>query len=222
MKTQQITELGYDMKCIQRYIDKLEEKDPYTKGHSHHVFIVTQAIVTRLSEKRQKQINKNMLYTAALLHDIGKVMIPDEILNKESPLNDNERNTMNDHPKMGKDMLQNTVFEPLQNWILYHHERIDGKGYYHLEGEHIPFESRIIAVADTFSALRTYRSYRPALSIQETKQIMQQACCTQLDKEVVEALLSMELEQIRTLRCNCGICQQRRSELGLDEDDEAI
>ena len=90
MKMLELSELEYDPECIQRHIDKLEAKDAYTKGHSHYVFVVTQAIVAKLPIRQRQQINEKMLYAAALLHDIGKTTIPDSILNKEGSLNNEE------------------------------------------------------------------------------------------------------------------------------------
>jgi HD-GYP domain-containing protein (c-di-GMP phosphodiesterase class II) len=94
---------------------------------------------------------------------------------------------------------------------MYHHERIDGKGYYGLHGEDIPFEARIIAVADTFSALRTYRVYRPAKSINETIEILNEAKGAQLDRMIVDSFLSLDRRTLENLECNCRICRERRA-----------
>ena len=113
----------------------------------------------------------------------------------------------------GQKILNNTFFSDIADIVLYHHERIDGRGYYGLKGEDIPLESRIIAVADTFSALRTYRIYRPAKSIEETIYIMKTAGGEQLDAEVLSYFLSADKNILETLECNCEICRQRRNEL---------
>lgn len=117
------------------------------------------------------------------------------------------------HPKEGKKLLEGTLFDDLGDWILYHHERMDGKGYYGLSADDIPLESRIIAVADTFSALRTYRAYRPAKSIDEAVDIIRNAAGTQLDAGIVETFLSLGKDALENLQCNCDICAHRRSEL---------
>ena len=88
-----------------------------------------------------------------------------------------------------------------------------GRGHYGLKGEDIPLESRIIAVADTFSALRTYRVYRPALSISETVKILKAARGPQLDEEIVDCFLTLNLDFWEALECNCEICRQRRAAL---------
>ncbi len=202
-----------DSKLIQYFIDVIEAKDPYTQGHSHHVKVITEAIYNCLPEHYQKKIDKAKISTAALLHDIGKIKIPDNILNKDSALMENEWQVMKQHPKYGKEIILNTVFREMGDWILYHHETIDGQGYYGLKGEEIPIESRIISIADTFSALRTYRIYRPAKSIEKTIEIMQEAKGKQLDSELVDCFLSLDINFLENLECNCGICRQRREAL---------
>lgn len=173
--------------------------------------MVVEAIAEILGSAYSLDIPK--LKNAALLHDIGKILVPDHILNKESSLSEDEWQIMRQHPREGKRFLQGTVFDDLSDWILYHHERIDGKGYYGLKGKDIPLEARIIAVADTFSALRTYRAYRPARSIDDTIAIIRAAAGTQLDVDVVNIFLSMDKNVLENLQCNCEICARRRKEL---------
>jgi HD-GYP domain-containing protein (c-di-GMP phosphodiesterase class II) len=90
---------------------------------------------------------------------------------------------------------------------------MDGKRYYGLKGDEIPFESRIIAIADTFSALRTYRIYRSAKTIQETKKILNEIKGNQLDEEILGYFLSLDIKTLENLECNCAICRQRRKAL---------
>jgi HD-GYP domain-containing protein (c-di-GMP phosphodiesterase class II) len=111
------------------------------------------------------------------------------------------------------EIIKNTVFGDIGEWILYHHEMMDGKGYYGLKGNKIPFESRIIAIADTFSALRTYRIYRPAKSIEETIKILNELRGNQLDGELLKYFLSLDIEVLENLECNCRICRERRAAL---------
>ena len=198
---------------IQDFIDMIEAKDLYTQGHSHHVKVVAEAVYDRLPWDYQQRVDRRKLSTAALLHDVGKIMTPDFILNKPAALADDEWLIMKQHPENSVEVLKNTCFAEFSHWILYHHERMDGRGYYGLQGEDIPLESRIIAVADTFSALRTYRIYRPALSISETVKILREARGTQLDGEIVDCFLSLDLDFLEKLECNCEICRQRRAAL---------
>lgn len=144
------------------------------------------AILDCLPATFQRRINKEKLILAASLHDIGKIVTPFHILNKDGALTDEEWQIMQQHPSDGKTLLEGTPFAELGDWVLYHHERMDGRGYYGLKGEEIPLESRIIALADTFSALRTYRIYRPAQSITDAIRIMREAAGTQLDSLLLE------------------------------------
>jgi HD-GYP domain-containing protein (c-di-GMP phosphodiesterase class II) len=135
------------------------------------------------------EAEKNILNWASILHDIGKIGIPESILNKPARLNDEEFNVIEGHPKKGHDIL-----EPLEQLtsclpsILHHHERLDGKGYPHgLKGEEIPFLARIIAVADTFDAITSNRAYRSAKAAEKALAIVEEVAGTQLDPVVVEA-----------------------------------
>ncbi|MDL2288530.1 HD-GYP domain-containing protein [Oscillospiraceae bacterium OttesenSCG-928-F05] len=184
-------------------------RDEYTQGHSHHVAVVAEAIAKCVAP----HLDVPKLVQAALLHDIGKIYVPETILNKDGPLDDEEWEIMRRHPEEGKRLLRGSPFECMCDAILYHHERVDGTGYYRIPGEKIPLESKIIAVADTFSALRTYRAYRPAKPIDETIAIMGEAAGTQLDAEIVGAFLSLGTDRLGSLQCNCDICARRRLEL---------
>jgi putative nucleotidyltransferase with HDIG domain len=205
--------LNKDNNLIQYFMDVVEEKDPYTQGHSHHVRAITEAIYDCLPKNYQTKIDKSKLLLASLLHDIGKIKTPDHILNKDAPLSEDEWEIMKRHPADGVEIIKNTLFSDMSDGILYHHERIDGKGYYGLKDDEIPLEAKIIAIADTFSALRTYRIYRPAKSIEETIAILKEASDHQLDKEILHYFLSLDKEKLENLHCNCRICRERRAAL---------
>ncbi len=205
--------LNKDNNWIQFFMDILDLKDPYTQGHSHHVHAITEKIYDCLPHRYQTKIDKTKLLLAALLHDIGKIKTPDRILDKNAALSDNEWDVMKQHPNEGAEIIRKTVFSDTADWILYHHERIDGKGYYRLKGNEIPLESRIIAVADTFSALRTYRIYRPAKSIEATITILNDVRGKQLDDDIVGYFLLLGKDVLENLYCNCKICAERRAEL---------
>jgi putative nucleotidyltransferase with HDIG domain len=202
-----------DNNLIQYFIDVIEAKDPYTQGHSHHVRAVTEALYNCLPNNYQNRIDKTKLLLAALLHDIGKIKTPDSILNKDTKLSNDEWEIMKRHPKDGAEIIKNTIFFDIGDWILYHHETMDGKGYYGLKGNEIPFESKIIAIADTFSALRTYRIYRPAKPIEETVKILNAIKGSQLDEEILGYFLSLDIKALENLECNCRICRERRAAL---------
>jgi putative nucleotidyltransferase with HDIG domain len=195
------------------FMDVIDLKDPYTQGHSHHVQVVTEKIYDSLPDRYQKKLDKAKLLLAALLHDIGKIKTPDIILNKDATLSDNEWDVMKAHPKEGAELIKKTVFSDISRWILYHHENIDGKGYYGLKGSEIPLEAKIIAVADTFSALRNSRIYRPAKSIEATIKILDEVRGQQLDDDIVGYFLKTDKEILEKLYCGCDTCVERRSEL---------
>jgi putative nucleotidyltransferase with HDIG domain len=205
--------LSKESNHIQYFMDVIESKDPYTQGHSHHVRAIAEKIYDCLPKNLQCNIDKTQLLLAALLHDIGKIKTPDHILNKDGALSNDEWEIMQQHPKDGVEIIKDTNFSGLADWILYHHERIDGKGYYGLQGDAIPLAARIIAIADTFSALRTYRIYRPAKSIEETISILQESSGHQLDAEILHHFLALDIDILENLHCNCKICRERRAAL---------
>ena len=168
-------------------ISVVDARDPNLRGHSRYVQNITMALYDHLPPEKKEGINRVSLEFGALMHDVGKLGIPEEILNKPGPLDEDEWEIMRNHPRYSCKIMQ-----PLKSlreilpWVEYHHERIDGKGYYGLKEEEIPYASKIIAVADTFSAITMRRSYKPPRSYEEAIAIMKDAAGTQLDKELVE------------------------------------
>lgn len=148
--------------CI---VSALDAKDAYTAGHSRRVSDMS-LIVCRLmgldSESTQK------IHIAAHLHDIGKIGIPDAILNKEGKLNEEEWQTIKRHPEIGAEILSKSYhLNELKEIVLSHHERYDGKGYpAGLKAEKIPLGSRIIAICDSIDAITSNRYYRRAHSLE--------------------------------------------------------
>ena len=181
---------------IQSMIIAMEAKDNYTKGHSEHVCRLVKLLYHNLPVSVQQTLNYEKLTDAALLHDIGKIGIPDQILNKPGRLTESEMDIIRQHPKNGKMILENTCYCDICDWILYHHERMDGQGYYHIPGDEIPLESRLIALADVFSAIYTDRVYRPKFSFDKAVEIIKESAGTQLDSDLVEVFLSIEKEEI--------------------------
>lgn len=167
-------------------IEVLEQKDPYTRGHSERVADYSMQIARRLSLK-----NLDQIYSTALLHDIGKIAIPEDILRKPDSLTDTEYELIKSHPKKGYHLLlKSSQFEEILDGVLYHHERVDGSGYpYGLKGDEIPIEARIIAVADVYDALTSSRSYRDAMSIDKAIAILNNGKENLFDPEVVDCLL---------------------------------
>jgi len=141
----------------------LDAKDKYTAGHSRRVMVYAVGIANHLGVP-EKDIER--LKMAALLHDIGKIGIPDAILYKESRVTDKEYTIIKKHPGIGANILKSIgVFKDLVPVVYHHHERFDGMGYPQgIYGEQIPLFSRIIAVADSFDAMTSTRPYRKALN----------------------------------------------------------
>ena len=178
-------------------ISVVDVRDPNLRGHSRYVQNVTVVLYDQLPPEKKKGINKVSLEYAALMHDVGKLGIPETILNKPGALNDEEWKVMRNHPRLSREIL-----DPLQSlreilpWIEYHHERIDGKGYYGIKENEIPYAAKIIAVADTYSAITMRRSYKPPRTYEEAAEIMKKAAGTQLDRELVDVFLTIPRERL--------------------------
>lgn len=168
----------------------IDAKDKYTKGHSIRVATFSREIARRAGMSPEEQ---ERIFYIGLLHDIGKIGIPDEILNKPDSLTDEEFEIIKKHPQIGNEILQNfTAVEGISEGAKYHHERMDGKGYNnHIQGEDIPKMVRIISVADTYDAITSDRSYRKAFPDEKAIAILRQAAGTQLDPDYIEIAVSM-------------------------------
>lgn len=140
----------------------IDAKDPYTNGHSNRVASYSREIARRLG-KTQKEMDD--IYFAALLHDVGKIGVPDTIINKSSKLNDEENAVMKKHPVIGAHILENvSEIADISVGAHWHHERYDGNGYPDgLAGDEIPMVAQIIGVADAYDAMSSKRSYRDVL-----------------------------------------------------------
>lgn len=169
--------------------NSIDAKDPYTAGHSSRVANISLKIGRQLELNEEKL---NTLYIAALLHDIGKIGIPDEILKKKDKLNDYEYTKIKEHSAIGADMLKDvTPLHSIIPIILYHHERVDGTGYpFGLNRNNIPLEALIIAVADSYDAMTSNRPYRKALPRDTALNEILKFKGTQYDCMVVDAFIS--------------------------------
>ena len=126
-----------------------------------------------------------------LLHDIGKVGIPDAIVGHPGPLGTDEKDEMRGHPEIGARLVEGTALEDLAPWIVAHHEQPDGDGYpYGLRGEEIPIEASIISVADAYAAMTTDRVYRPGIGAKAARAELELGAGTQFDARVVRAFLA--------------------------------
>lgn len=149
---------------IQTIAATVEARDPYTAGHQQRVSELATAIAREMGLP-EEQVNG--VHLAAIIHDLGKIHIPAEILSKPGKLSDLEYMLIKTHPQSGYDILKDVKFPwPIADIILQHHERLDGSGYPHgLKGEQILLESKILTVADVVEAMSSHRPYRPTLGI---------------------------------------------------------
>lgn len=171
---------------IKNLVNKMFEKDSFTRKHSIDVYNLVFRFYNNLPCQLMSNINREKLFCAAILHDIGKLLVPDSILNKPGALSSDEREIIKSHAAKGKLMLDITEFREISDIVCYHHERIDGKGYFGLERNSIPLESKIIAIADTYSALTEDRIYRKRCSTENAMKVLREACGAQLDSELVD------------------------------------
>ncbi len=176
---------GYEG-AIKSLVAAMDARDPYTKGHTERVAKHSRAIGKKMGFSKTEL---DELELGAILHDIGKIGISDSLLNKAFALEADELNLMETHVKEGAKIINAADFLlSALPAILYHHERLDGKGYPQgISGENIPMIARIIAVADSFDAMTTDRPYRKALSAYEAVEEIEKNVETQFDPGVVSA-----------------------------------
>lgn len=179
---------------IRTILQTLYEKNPREKEHSDRV----SNICISIGEKLGMQSNElNMLKAISVLHDIGKIAIDDQILNKPGKLNNEEWENIKRHPEIGYRILSSSPeYIQIAEDILYHHERYDGKGYPRgLKGEEIPIRARIITIADSFDAMISDRPYRKALSKQEALNEIKKCAGTQFDPKIAELFIELFQEE---------------------------
>ncbi|MCK4340907.1 MAG: HD-GYP domain-containing protein [Phycisphaerae bacterium] len=167
-------------------VSAIDKKDHYTSGHSERVGFLTRLTAAELGISSAEQQNMGW---SGLLHDVGKIGIPEEILCKPGKLTAEEFEVIKQHPRMGYEILKPIAsMGVILDGILHHHEYPDGSGYpAGLAGEAIPLVARIIHVADTFDALTSTRSYRRAFGIEQALEIIREDQGTRIDAEVAEA-----------------------------------
>lgn len=168
----------------------VEAKDPYTRGHSDRVSEYSVLIGKKLGLDEK---TLHILKIGGLFHDIGKIGIPDSILLKESKLSDEEYSQIKNHPMIGVHMLGDAaIFSDILPIVRHHHERYDGRGYpSQLVGDDIPYVARIAAVADTFDAMTSKRSYRDSLPIDVVRAEIERCSGTQFDPNIAKVFLDI-------------------------------
>lgn len=183
------------LQVVKTLASAIDAKDRYTNGHSSRVAKYSKEIARRAGKPVEFQ---DEIYFIALLHDIGKIGIPDNILNKNSKLTDEEYETIKQHPSIGVEILKNITEMPkIEIGAHYHHERFDGKGYPEgLAGYGIPEIGRIIAVADAYDAMTSRRSYRSALPQETVRGEIVRGRGLQFDPDFADIMLQMIDEDV--------------------------
>ena len=178
------------MHVVESLADAIDAKDNYTNGHSGRVAIYSKEIAERYGYDEKKQ---EKIFMMGLLHDVGKIGVPDELINKPGKLTDEEFSRIQKHPAIGSKILSNIKEMPeLAAGAKWHHERYDGKGYPEgLSGEDIPEEARIIAVADAYDAMASNRSYRGALPQEVVRSEIEKGKGNQFDPTFADIMLEM-------------------------------
>jgi putative two-component system response regulator len=189
-KTERMT-----MQIVKALSGAIDAKDTYTNGHSTRVAQYSREIAKRFGyeEKRLEEI-----YMMGLLHDVGKIGIPDAVINKPANLNEDEFEVIKTHPVLGAKILGAIKEMPsLANGARWHHERYGGGGYPdNLKGEDIPIEARIIAVADSYDAMTSHRSYRAPLPQDVVRSEIEKGKGTQFDPRFADIMIHMIDEDI--------------------------
>ena len=182
------------IRLIDTLATTLEARDAYTHGHSHRVGEYACWIAEDLNYTPDEV---EILRHGGILHDIGKIAVKEEVLNKPGRLTAEEYEHIKIHPTVGYNILkQIEELEPLLPIVLSHHERIDGKGYPHeIPGEQIPLNARITAIADTFDALTSNRPYRDGMPLEKAIAILESVKGSQLDAELVEIFIGKVRER---------------------------
>ncbi len=182
------------LESIYAFVRTIEAKDYYTSEHGENMVSIVMGIVAKLNiSKKEKEDLKH----AAILHDLGKIGIPDKILHKKCKLTKKEFEKIKTHPQIGAEIIRNVHFlSEVVPIVLHHHERFDGLGYpVGLKGKDIPLGARIIAVADVYQALISDRSYRKAYSKKEALKIIKKGSGTQFDPDIVKAFLETQIDK---------------------------
>jgi putative nucleotidyltransferase with HDIG domain len=180
---------------VRALVSSVDAKDPYTCGHSERVAITCRCLAEAI---RLRPDEVQTVYMAGLLHDIGKIGTPEQILRKEGRLEPEERLIIQRHPVIGGRILAGIgKLDVIRDAVLYHHERIDGGGYPSgLKGDQLPLLARIVGLADAFDAMTSNRPYRPMLPLDQVRQEIERNIGSQFDETLARALLDLDLHQL--------------------------
>ena len=207
------------LQSMNTFISFIDAKDPYTRGHSRRVAMYAAEIAKRMHLSEDEVQN---IYYAGLLHDAGKISVPDAVLNKPGKLTDEERKQIQDHTIAGGKMLkQLSSLRGIRETALYHHERYDGTGYPEgLKGESIPLYARIVGVADSYDAMSSNRVYRRHLNKDEIIEEIEQGSGTQFDPSIVTYMVDMINDgYVNVVKMETAEHEEGTNDFHLTEDD---
>jgi putative nucleotidyltransferase with HDIG domain len=189
---------GLMMGLLHAMISAVDAKDTYTCGHSERVALLSRRLA---KEARLTEHEVERIYMAGLLHDVGKIGVPEAVLQKAGKLTDEEFAEIKKHPEIGARILRDIKqIEDIIPGVLHHHERWDGRGYpMGLSGDSIPLMGRIICLADCFDAMTSSRTYRKALPLEHVLAEIKKCAGTQFDPALAEAFLQIDPDEITTL-----------------------
>jgi HD-GYP domain-containing protein (c-di-GMP phosphodiesterase class II) len=183
--------IGISATAINTLIKVLDVRDPYTNCHQSGVSKISDLIAKELGFS---DCQRSLIFVGSILHDIGKIAMPHDILSKPTRLTQNEYHLLQDHSTIGKNLLSDfdRFFPKLSTIVEQHHERIDGSGYpFGLSKDEILIEARIISVADVVEAMSSHRPYRPALGIEKAITEIKDGAGKIYDEDVSKAMISL-------------------------------
>ncbi len=186
------------IKLLESIIGALEAGDPNLHGHSLFVRRLCRLLYNELPVNHRLFLNKSELECAALLIDIGRLRMPKEVVNKQGKFSREEKDVMNRQPGIAAEILKPVrSFRGIAKWIKYQHERVDGRGYYGLKADEIPFASKMLAVCDTYSAITMSRTYKAHYKYEDAMSELKLAAGFQLDEELVTLFSRIPLHEIK-------------------------
>jgi putative nucleotidyltransferase with HDIG domain len=185
----------FQKEMIFSLIKVLEIHDSYTKGHSQGVAMEGKSLAQYM-DLSPKEVS--LVYWAGLVHDVGKILISEKIINKETKLTSYEYETIQKHPVYGYEALKNSeLTKHMADIVLYHHERYDGKGYPEgLKGDKIPYQSRIISIVDSYDAMTSDRVYKGKRTLSEGLQEIEINLGTQFDPVIGRQFIEMKKKEV--------------------------
>lgn len=187
----------HNFETVRSLFALLEYEHPEIIFSGIHVQLLTRLFYEFLPFQFRRKIHYEQLMYGALLRDIGKLRLPAEVLNKPGKLKEDEWKMVKSHAKLGAEMLSTVPgMEKLKDWILYHHERVDGRGYFGLKGEEIPLEARMLMITDAYSSIVMASSFKPSRMYEDAISVLRLGAGSQFDEELVEIFCQIPMNAI--------------------------